>query len=107
MPSHLLIVCLGLLSVGGMWYRVVLGARLNIEVKVDESADTIVCTYRRSKDASSAKGGVEWSVDAASWSTDGVTRTVIEDLGDAWLIDASVPIGEGDDAKFLRLRVER
>ena len=44
---------------------------------------------------------------APSWSTDGVTRTVVDDLGNAWLIEASVPIVEGDKAKFLRLRVER
>ena len=38
MPSSLLIGCLALLSVGGMVYGVVLGARLHIEVKANRAA---------------------------------------------------------------------
>jgi hypothetical protein len=37
-PSHLLIVCLLLLSVGGVWYRVLLGSHLHIDVKASESS---------------------------------------------------------------------
>ncbi len=37
-PSYMLIVSLMLLSIGGMWYWAVLGARLHIEVKASDSA---------------------------------------------------------------------
>ena len=37
-PSYMLIVCLVLLSIGGMWYWAVLGARLHIEVRANDTA---------------------------------------------------------------------
>ena len=78
-----------------------------LEVRVNESGDEIVCTYRRSKDAVDVRGGVEWSADTVTWSSDGVVRNVIGDLADAWIIEASVPFTEAERAKFLRLRVEQ
>ena len=42
-----------------------------------------------------------------AWTSDGITRRVIEDLGEDWLIEAHVPIDEEEKGMFLRLKVSR
>lgn len=56
-PSYLLIGCLALLSVAGMVYGVVLGARLHIEVKANRSASAFPV---RVEDRRLSEDGLAW-----------------------------------------------
>ena len=67
--------------------------------------DHLVFTFYQAKDTSGTVGEVEWSSDLVHWQTDEVTAQVVEDLGDAFRVEARVPRGEGE--VFARLYVRR
>ena len=62
-------------------------------------------TFFQAKDTTGTVAEVEWSPDLIHWQTDAVTAQVVEDLGDAFRIEARVPRGDGET--FARLYVRR
>ena len=50
---------------------------------------------------------VEWSDDLVTWSTAGVTSTVLTDNGTTQQIKATVPAGSGVIRRFVQLKVSR
>lgn len=65
--------------------------------------------YRRNKGMSAVAGFVEWSYDLgreAVWSTTGVSDVKASDHGSYEMRRATVPLGENEKRKFLRLRVQ-
>ncbi|MEY4487767.1 MAG: hypothetical protein RIQ79_275, partial [Verrucomicrobiota bacterium] len=64
--------------------------------------------YRRSKTLNGVSGAVEWTTSLTgtpSWSTTGVTDTLVSDQGTYEIRRSSVSITSGESAKFLHLRI--
>ena len=63
-------------------------------------------SYRKSKVAPAAVGQAEWSLNLLDWFSTDITEVVVEDLGAVEVIEATVPINEGENEKFMRLKVD-
>jgi hypothetical protein len=74
--------------------------------RIENAGAALRFVYRRSKNAPGVGGTAEWSIDAVGWSSDGIVETITEDLGDAEVVEAPVPVG-GEGAIFMRLRITR
>ena len=61
--------------------------------EVFDDGSFLTLSYRRSKVAPPAFGQVEWSINLLDWYETDITGTVVEDLGDVEIIDATVPRG--------------
>ncbi|BCU78001.1 S8 family peptidase [Luteolibacter sp. LG18] len=68
------------------------------------TASTATLTWRRRK-GTAATGHAEWSDNLATWSTAGITESIVEDNPSDQLITATLPITPAMPRKFLRLRV--
>ena len=60
--------------------------------------------YRRAKSATGLIGIPCWSEDLSIWIGEGLAESIVADLGDAWLVEATLPAG-GRDRVFFKLLV--
>jgi hypothetical protein len=83
----------------------------------DHASGRFVLRYRRAKYAPDAQLVVKWSRDLQHWFRSGeappgggvaryITETIIDDLGEALLIEASVPLVPFDDRLFMMLEAD-
>ena len=76
--------------------------------QVQYTGSELQLDYRRSKTLSGVSGAVEWTsslTGTPSWSTSGVTDTLVSDQGTYEIRRSTVTITNGEPAKFLHLRV--
>ncbi|MBK8092972.1 MAG: autotransporter-associated beta strand repeat-containing protein [Verrucomicrobiaceae bacterium] len=63
--------------------------------------------YTKNKSATDIPYTVEWSDDLVTWSTAGITSTLLTDSATTQQIKATVPAGSGVTKRFVRLKVTR
>ena len=87
---------------------------LNPQVKDAENAipmnlvnngQNLTLRYRKSKNAPDGSFLAQASTELFTWNRDGVTEEIIENLGEAWLMETTVPINDSN-RKFVRLSGE-
>ena len=73
-----------------------------IEAAFLHGQENLNLRYKKSKNASDGMLSTEASTDLRNWSRDGVTETVIANLGETWLVEAVVDASEAHRI-FVRL----
>jgi len=73
-----------------------------VPMRIANDRQILTIRYRRSKNAPDSSLIARASPELATWNRDGVTDQIIENLGDAWLIETTVLLNDSD-RKFVRL----
>ena len=80
-----------------------------VQSEVELSGPTLSVLYRKNKGATDLNGTPLWSdtLESASWSSNGITDTQVQNGSDYEMRRASVPILPGENRKFMRLKIEK
>lgn len=80
-------------------------AQSAIKMFLSPETEKLFLRYRKSKNAPDGSLRAELSNELENWRFDGLTDTIIEDTGEAWLAEAVVEFGD-EPRVFLRLKGE-
>ena len=76
-----------------------------IPMNLVNDGQNLTLRYRKSKNAPDGSFLAQASTELFTWNRDGVTDEIIENLGEAWLMETTVPINDSN-RKFVRLSGE-